>query len=327
VIFINDTPFSAELLSTVIDETRMMASVVARVTYALPEMQPSGVAAVPPIASEQPWPVSRAPWDSPQGRMEQDQPFMKEGVDLFLFGQARAPNGVPVSQMAVRFDVGTFTRQANVIGERAWIRDGRNFVPTRPIPFLEMPLTLRHAFGGKSVWDGLEVPYPENPEGLGFCIEEAQVEGKQLPNLEEPSSPMNAWNDRPKICGFGFCPMANADRFRNGTVLNDAYEIVEFRPQIFNAAYPPMIAPDARPGDVVRIEGVVHTGSLQFALPAPPFGIRLEFGSKVFERVPSVDQVGVEVDARRAFITYRFPFRYTVRPRELRQASLVTREA
>jgi hypothetical protein len=327
MILVNETPFAAQLLTTVLDEERMMASVLARLTYTFPERPRVGAGPeVLTLAPEQPWPVSRKPLETPRGTMEQDLPFMKGGVDLFLFGVARAPRAVAVPQMEVRIELGAFARRATVFGKRVWVREGRQLVPSRPAAFLEMPLTLAHAFGGAVEWDGLEVPWGENPKGLGFCIDEARAEGQPLPNLEEPDSPMRAWSDKPTVCGFGFCPMVNPGRFRSGAVLTEDHQLEGFRPQIFNAAYTPMVAPDAKPGDVVRIAGVLHEGPLELALPAPPFGVRLEFGSKVAERVPSIEQVGIEVEERRAFVTYRFPFRYTVRPRELRQATIVARE-
>jgi hypothetical protein len=328
---VNETALSAELLSTVIDAERMTASLVARLTYAI------GASPREPLwlAEEQPWKVSPTPWDSPQGKMEQDVPFMKGGVDLFVFGAARAPQGTPVSQMDVTVEVlppegdarKPFLRRAVVSGKRVWIRrDGVHLVPSAAAAFVEMPLTVANAFGGRSEWDGLDVPWMENPEGTGFVMFEREAEGAPLPHLEEPDAPMKAWEDRPPVCGFGFCPMTSPARFRNGYVISEDFEITDWRPAIFNTAYPPMIAPEARPGDVLRVTGVLHDGPLELLVPPAPATLRLQFGDKIVERTPYVDQIGVEVDARRVFVTYRFPFRYTVRPRELRRATLVTRK-
>lgn len=329
MLLVNETPFSAAILTTVLDADRMMASIIARITYVFPEPTPlessrdvstRGDLTLSPV---QPWPVSLSAWDSPQGSMEEDSPFMRGGVDLFLFGMARAARRVPVAQMEVALRVGDFERRAFVVGERIWIREGRRLVPSSAVPFVELPLTLAYAFGGVDSWDGLELPWPENPTGLGFFVEEAHAEGRALPRIEEPDQPMTSWDQRPTPCGVGFCPKGSTARLRNGTVISDSYEIEGIRPQMFNSAYPRMIAGSVQPGDRVRVEGMLHDATVELTLPAPPFTVRLAFGSTVAKRVPSIDQIGIEVDERRVFVTYRFPFRYTVRAREFRQATMV----
>jgi hypothetical protein len=327
----NETPYSAILLATVIDAERMAASIVLRVTYTFDEgpLLRGQLA----LAPEQVWIVSRKPWESPQGQMEQDLPFMRGGVDLFVFGAARAPRREPVQRMDVDVELlpadaerRVFRRRARVSGKRRWVRDGDKLVPSTAAPFVEIPLILQSAFGGAGQWDGLTVPWADNPAGLGFCMLAAEAEGMPLPHIEEPDGRMSAWNDRPPVCGFGFCPMASTARFMNGYVLSDEHEMMEMKPQLFNAAYPAMIAPEARAGDLLRLSGVLHDGPLELVLPAAPATVRLRFGDTVAERDPFIDQIGVEVDAQRAFITYRFPFRYTIRPRELRQAALLPRK-
>jgi hypothetical protein len=328
----NETPFPAVLLATVLDTERMAASIVLRVTYTFDEGPL--VRGQLALAPEQVWIVSRKPWESPQGQMEQDLPFMRGGVDLFVFGAARAAQRVPVPRMTVEVEISpaetdgrrVFRRRAHVSGKRVWVRDSDALVPSRAAPFVEVPLAPESAFGGTSEWDGLSVPWMDNPAGVGFCMLEAQVEGTPLPQLEEPDGRMSAWSDRPPVCGFGFCPMASTARFRNGFVLTDEFEMKEMRPQFFNAAYPAMIAPEARAGDLLRLSGVLHDGPLELVLPPAPASVRLRFGDTVAERIPFIDQIGVEVDVQRAFITYRFPFRYVVRPRELREATLTQRK-
>lgn len=323
MILVNETSLPAALLSTVIDDDRIAASVLVRVTYRL-EKRAGGALE---IDAEQPWLVSGAPQKTAYGTMEAETPFVKGGVDLFLFGAARAPGKVPVSQLEVTMRVGDFERRANVFGERLWLRkNGKQLEASRPGVFVEMPLVPANAFGGAVTWDGLEVPFMENPAGKGFCIAEKEAEGRSLPNLEEPGSPMTAWNAQPVVCGFGFCPAANTARFRNGWEMNDAQtELAAVRPASLNTAFPPMIAPQARPGDAVHIEGVDHDGPVTFALPEPPAAVRLSFGATEVTRIPTIDQVGVLVDERRVFVTYRFPFRYVVRPREKRGIHLIAR--
>src|SRR5262245_34509176 len=105
MVFENETPWSALLARSVLDADRIAASVVVRVTYSWRgrELHP---------ADEQVWPVSPTPSTSPRGPMEADGPFLRGGVDLFLFGSACADNGRPVSAMDVSVEAPAFSRRA-----------------------------------------------------------------------------------------------------------------------------------------------------------------------------------------------------------------------
>lgn len=318
MIFVNPTLYPALLFPTALDPERMLASVVVRVTYAL-------AAALAP-SDEQPWVVSPQPWDSPAGPMDEDGPFVRGGVDLFVFGRAWAPGERPLRSMRVHIKAGEFVREALVFGRRVWLGDGRGgLTASQPEPFVSMPLTMAEAFGGTSESDGLPVPFPDNPIGKGFHVEASQAIHAELPNVEEPDSPIRRWNDTPTTCGFGFCPRANSARVLNGTVRDAQQNILDFRPPLFNQAFVPMIAPALAPGDRIELSGFSPRGPFGFVIPNPPGHIRLHFGERVVDRALGVDQVGVEVDAGRVFITWRFPFRYVVREREQRMCEFVTR--
>jgi hypothetical protein len=325
MILVNETPYSAVLPSTVLDQERMAAALVARVTYALDLGKKK---ARVEVAAEQIWQASYGPLETPHGPLEAELPFMKGGVDLFLFGAARTPEAAPATKLEVAVEVGKFTRRALVSGNRIWLKNASSgFRPSAAAKFVAMPLTLANAFGGRDVWDGLEVPWAENPDGKGYVIAAEDVEGKPLPNLEEPGALVAAWSDRPPVCGFGFCSRANAARFRSGVVLDEKEQrIVDITPRYFNLAYAPMVAPAANAGDRVTVTGMRHEGPLVFDVPAAPFDLHLRFGNKEVVRTPTVDGIGIEVDERRLFVSYRFAFRYVVRPLELRNATLVIRK-
>lgn len=324
MILVNETPFSAVLPSTVLDQERMAAALVARVTYSLDLGKKK---ARLDVAKEQIWQASHEPLETPHGLMEAELPFMKGGVDVFLFGSARTPEAKSATNLEVVLEVGNFTRRALVSGNRIWRKNASSgFRPSAAAKFVAMPLTLANAFGGRDVWDGLEIPWGENPDGKGFALVEDVVEGKPLPNLEEPSAPLATWNDCPPVCGFGFCSRANSARFRNGVVLENEQRIVDVTPRYFNTAYAPMVAPVAIAGDRVKVTGMRHEGPLAFEVPAAPFDLHLRFGKKKVVRTPSIDGIGIEVDEQRLFVSYRFAFRYVVRPLELRNATLVLRK-
>lgn len=314
--FTNETGFPAALLRTAIDEDRLSASVLARVTYDI-----VGTTLRP--ADEHPYIVSEAPWESPNGPFECDQPFKTGGVDLLVFGKAYAPSGRETSAMKVSVVLGRFRRDVVVIGPRTWTRSGSVLVPGPPRPFRTVPLELEYAFGGKSTWDGMEVPWLDNPKGLGFYIEERQAEGQPLPMLEDPLNPIRRWNDRPPVMGFGFCPLQSGARLSAALEYDEArMELTRVKPALYNTAFPHLVAPEAPLGATVTLVGCTPGAPLAFQLPRAALCATLRLGDKRYERPLAIEQVGIDVERRKVFLTHRFPFRYRLVRKQLRSVSL-----
>jgi hypothetical protein len=274
-------------------------------------------------SDEQSWAVSPKPWQCEYGPMEADDAFHKAGTDLFVFGRACSPGGRPTTQMKVSIEVGAFRRDVTVFGDRAWLPGGKQPKASAPRPFVEMPLTMSNAYGGSSEWDGLKVPFADNQLGKGFVLEVEQAPGVRLPNIEDPQKCIVRWDDRPAPVGLGICPPTFSGRLAAGITFGDNGAMKRIHPRLFNAAYPEMIAADVGPGTLVRLSGVSPNGVVAFSLPATPVVFRLTMDRTVMERVPTIDQVGIEVDKKRVFITYRHPFRYALYEGQQRRADLL----
>lgn len=309
----NQTGLPAFLMRTVIDQRRIASAVFARVTY---DLRPDGTLARRP---EQTWIVSRPPWEGPKGPMPSDEVFHRGGVDVFVFGQAWTPRGRPAEASLVRVTVGrALDAKIFVFGDRVWHGRGRSLKASPPRPFTTMPLDLAHAYGGRFVWDGLEVAYPSNPSGKGFARDAEDAAGKPLPNLEDPDHLLRAWNDAPDPVGVGVRPASFEPHFRTTVKFDEKGILRNLSPRFFNAAFPAMIADRVEPGDLVTVEGVSPDGPLRFTIPPPPLSVDLGIGGARLTRPLAVDQIGVEAEERRVFIAYRFPFRYTIVPRQTR---------
>lgn len=314
----NHTPFPALLSRFCASSDVMGSSLVVRVTYDVraSRLTPS---------AEQSWKVSPTPWRCEYGPMEADDAFYKGGTDLFLFGRARTPEARPATSMNLVVRVGTFQREVMVFGDRKWVARGAGqpLVPSRPQPFVEMPLGLERSYGGAASWDGLVVPFPDNVEGKGFFLEVEQAVGQPLPNLEDPRALIHRWNDQPPPVGLIACPLAHSGRIRAGTEFDREGVLVRLDPRYFNAAFPEMIASEVQPGAEVTVDGVSHEGSLRFVLPEVPVSFRLTLDGTVIERRPTIDQIGIEAEHARVFVTYRYPFRYVLFARQQREAALL----
>lgn len=313
----NRTTYPAYLFRAGIDEQRLAASLAVRVAYDMVDGR-----LVP--SPEQTWKFSPGPWQGPYGPMDGDEVFYRGGVDLLVFGHAHAPGGKPVTSHEVVIEAGPLKRSVRVFGDRVWEKRWTGkFSISEPRPYTHMPLALTHAYGGKDTWDGLDVPFSDNPDGKGFVADAARVAGVPLPNLEDPDHLITKWDDRPEPVGLGCCPTTSGLRLRNSIELNHQAAISKFKPTYFNSAFPRQILPALPAGTAVRLSGIAVDGPIAFTIPDHRFAVRLAFGEERAECPLLIDQLGIECDVRRAFITWRYPFRYKLRPLQKRSCVLL----
>ena len=108
----------------------------------------------------------------------------KPGTDVIVVGHARTPAGKRVSELHVGVRVGPHEKLVQVFGDRTW----RGLEPSKPAPFVEMPLLYERAFGG-SIRDQESLVQTEerNPVGVGLGIARGRgAFGDPLPNIEDP---------------------------------------------------------------------------------------------------------------------------------------------
>lgn len=318
----NPTGIPAALARTALDDDALMgAAVTVRATY---DYRDGALT----LSETQSWDVTLDTLETPYGPLDGADPWGREGVDVFLLGLAHAPGGSLVASLDVGVSVGRWRRDFRAYGDRAWTRVGEDFLATRPAPFAVMPLHLGRAYGGKSRWDGLEVPFGYNPEGRGYCIDAAQVEGTLLPNLEHADHEVRSWRDQPAPVGLGFCPIHAGARVRNGADFNDRTgEIVRITPRLFQSAWPSMIAPPTPVGAPVSAWGIDEAGPWSFALPAAPVGLYIAFDDEAVTPPLELAQVGIETEFRRVFVTWRHAFKYVIHPRQKRVVALTAATA
>lgn len=268
-------------------------------------------------SAEQSWPISATPVETEYGTLFGDFVYKRGGADIFVFGKAIAPGNKPIRQMQVSvFLKDKIDHTIAVFGNRVWEGGFLGLSMSPPEPFTEMPLSLQNSFGGSDEWDGLQIPSPTNPAGKGFIWKKENAVGKSLPNIENPGNLISSWKDKPAPTGVvptGFCE----ERIMKSTNPNEKIENF-INPVFYNTAFYPMIASEIIPGEQIIISGVSAKGDYLVEIPDTSVSIDLQFGENHFARNFYIDQVGIEPQKNRAFITYKYAFNYTVRPHEQR---------
>ncbi|APR88186.1 putative exported protein [Minicystis rosea] len=331
----NHTDHPADMLraASARAEDRMLACVIARPTYRIRDGA---------LVRAAPWPIDPAPFETPLGTSMGDKPFYSGGIDVLVGGTVRQPNGVPRDHLDVEIEVGrTFRRRIAVFGDRRWVRDDSGaLAPSAPEPFVSMPLAYARAFGGRAATEyGVDMPYGKNPEGIGFCLDEATALGNPLPNLEDPASLVRSVHDMPDPVGLGYYPhdgslrpLAAIDHplaARGSSPSNsepmrpiDAEDIL---PTVFNAAQPRMILPPGagpRAGDIIRVSHGLRDGDLAFAMPdlAMHVHVQLEDREHVFPM--HLDQIGIVAGEGLVFFSLRSVVEYRIVKGERRTITL-----
>lgn len=122
----------------------------------------------------------------------------KAQTDVLMSATAYAPE--PTTELSCSLRVGTLHKTVRVLGDRVYCRSVGGTAISAPAPFTQMPLTYERAFGGTH---GNQIDQ-RNLVGVGVVVPDADdVEGRRLPNLEDPSDPIRRPGDCPPPAGFG----------------------------------------------------------------------------------------------------------------------------
>jgi hypothetical protein len=318
----NKTSFPAEIFYTIVGEDRLMASVVLRATFRVEGGQL--------VADPQPtWPVDGQPFETEFGAFDADTPFAREGVDVFVLGNAypAAPQG-RTAQVEIRLG-SQLAYGVRVFGDRRWVRDGEVLRPSDPEPFAAMPVTWERAYGGESPVAGMpgKLPWHANPKGRGFYVDAESAEGQLLPNLEDPDHLIREWGDQPEPRATAPCPREFSLRALNSAEFDMESvppRMKRLRPAYFNNANPRLILA-RRPvgGEQVSVSGMRPGGApLEFPLPDLEFHTYVQLAERRYVFPSHLDAIAVFAEEQRVVIGHRCCFRYRMVPLERRAAVL-----
>jgi hypothetical protein len=243
-------------------------------------------------------------------------PF-KPKTDVIVNGHAYSPTGKPVQEMIVSLEIGPLKKHVRVIGNRVWTRGVFRLKPSRPVPFLKMPLGFDRAFGGsdlshpKSKYQSTEM---RNPVGVGFHKNPSSkaIKGTPLPNLETPRDPICKWFHTPPPAGFGHVGRGWQPRVRFAGTYDDRwlkercpFLPEDFDPQYYQSAPANQQVPYCKGGEVIRCTGMTPVGTFMFIVPTVAVPIVFRFRDREIPQEPNLDTLLIEPDGRRILLTWR----------------------
>ena len=207
-------------------------------------------------------------------RYASDAHIGKPCTDIAMLGKACTIDQQPVQSLDVDLSVGQLHKTVRVFGDRYW----RNGQITTPEPFSSMALVYEKSFGGQhSENDAIVATESRNPVGLGFAAArlQSEMEGKPLPNIENPSQLITRYTDAPAPAGFGFIAPFWSQRSGLAGTYDEQWQTTrapylphDFKPKFLNMAAPDLIYPGyLTGGEKVSISHMHPSGSIEFTLP------------------------------------------------------------
>lgn len=213
-------------------------------------------------------------------KADSDLPHLKRATDVLVDGHACAPRGYAAERLTVTFRVGTLQKSLAVFGDRVW-QNGR---PSAPKPFSRIPITWARAFGGVDAAGGPGW-YEANPAGVGYSSKAEALNGKPVPNVEDPMALISSFGERPQPAGFGAIAGHWPQRLRYAGTYDKAWEErrMPLLPLDFNPRFHQQALPDQQVegflhgGEPVVLEGMHPSGPLRFKLPQISLVLETEF--------------------------------------------------
>ena len=150
--------------------------------------------------------------DAYKAMSELPAPFIDEGLpkvmpEYFISGNIMAPSGNPVKGMPFGCRLAQSSKYLHASGDRYWL--GGLTGTSQPAPFISLPLSWDHAFGGKG--------FNENPNGQGIDKVPSDLGEKlvKMPNIEYSKHLLTSLGQRPKPAGFSSLLADHPQRLKN----------------------------------------------------------------------------------------------------------------
>jgi len=342
--FINETDWPAEIFRNELEENIMYNSVLARIRYKILNDN-----SLVPLTDgkNQLKDIRREPIEQEFGTIEPDLFFPRTGTDVIIIGYAMSINGY-VDEMLINVSAGPYNESLKIIGDRVWEKNffSKQLTPTKPEPFIKMPVKYQLAFGGVANHENGEVPNPYNPIGKGYYLSKNEAIGKPLPNIEDPHNLISVWKKPQKkniqehinnIKPVGFAPYPSNWALRLQNIIkweenieeidpNDLEELynimetIDFAPEngLFDRAHPKLSGKKIMPGQTIMIKGMSKNGLISFDIPKSPFEVFIELEDEKYSREMVLEEIFIDLINSYVDLSYRKLFDYEFIPHQTR---------
>ena len=242
-------------------------------------------------------------------RYDLDTVRTKSGTDLTLNASAHAPQGRPVTQLDVSWQVGPVSKTLKVFGNRTWQKGLLGFSPGPPAGFTVMPIIYERALGGP-LSEKPDAPRdPANTAGVGRVA----LAGTPVPNVEYPDQPVRSPTSNARVAGFGAIPCEWQPRVKLAGTYDDAWKshrqpLVpdDFDDRYFRCAPADQQADGfLKGGEDVVLRNLTPEGLTRFQLPRVSLGFRTRIAGGATNHGGQLHTVIIEPDERRLVMVWQ----------------------
>jgi hypothetical protein len=132
----------------------------------------------------------------------------KQHCDILFDAYAHAPEGKPVTELLVAWQLGSLQKKLRVLGMRTWRSNLGIFTTSEPTYFTRQALHYGLAFGGTRHYQqegqALSEAFLDNPNGIGWAGPKTSndLEGQPAPCLEAIDDPITSPRGKHKAVAF-----------------------------------------------------------------------------------------------------------------------------
>jgi len=279
----NRTPFVAEHFVLPDGYGGEIVLVIVKATFAC-----DAAGAASPAASQRPIQLADEPG------IDTDLAPLKPFVDVLVVEpHAWAPGGQPATSTMVGLRVGTLTKILQVTGDRMWL----DRVPSRPSPFVSLPLTWSRAFGG------------EDEAGR---VDLRNLVGTLLPNVEYPRDQVQRLGQRVRPAGLGVVARNVQPRVGFVGTYNEAWQRerwpllpLDFDPRFHQSAPDDQWLDALVGGEAIVCENLVPEGRWAAEVPRLDVPVWLFFADRSEQAELRVDTLELLPTRRELVLTAR----------------------
>ncbi len=314
----NETPFGVLVMPSSDRDGLDLLLIVVAAQFQLPDpgshdspLSLSPTQELPPVVEE----YVGEPGQSSVRRDGQSS-YTKPATDVYICGEACAPQGKPITTMNVKIRVGPCGVDLRVVGDRVWERAATLGVrPSEPAAFVKMPLVWERAYGGMAKGSTEQRPAfdPRNPIGCGFETDRKDAVGRPVPNIEDPQHLLSSISDRPHPVGLGPVARHWQPRVSYAGTYDDAWKRrraplwpLDLDERFFCSAPSYLQAsPHLTGGEAVALQGLHPDELIRFRLPTLRLRSLSRFLGDPILSTPILDGVLIETDIWRLTMYYR----------------------